>query len=164
MEHAEDGMRIRNVSDLLLGTALLLIAAFLYHETYFFREVHSFSFGPRIFPRVILGITGFCSVILILQSLTLGETRAEAKRESKPESRNLPVLIMRVGMLALLLLYAATLRLVGYVPGTIAFLFLTMLLLGVRTPKYVLLYAVISVISAFSLSYIFGTLLRLFLP
>ena len=156
-------MRIRNMSDFLLGTALLLIAAFLYHETYFFRQVHSFSFGPRVFPRVVLGITVFFSFILILQSLTFGGTSEETKQDGKGEI-DFSVLAMRVGLIALLGVYIATVSTVGYVPGTIAFLFLAMLLLGKRTPKHLLLYAVIAIIFSNALAYIFGTLLRFFLP
>ena len=156
-------MRIRNMSDFLLGTALLLIAAFLYHETYFFREVHSFSFGPRVFPRVVLGITGLYSFILILQSLAFGGTSEETKQEDKGEI-DFSVLAMRVGLIILLGVYIATVSTVGYVLGTFAFLFLAMLLLGKRTPKHLLLYAVIAIIFSNALAYIFGTLLRFFLP
>jgi len=151
------------MSDFLLGSALLLISAFLYHETYFFREVHSFSFGPRIFPRVVLGITGFFSCIMVLQSLAFGGTGEKAKQECKREM-DLPVQAMRFGLIALLGVYVATLSMVGYVPGTIVFLFLAMLLLGKRTPKHLLLYAAISIVFTNVLAYIFGTLLRFFLP
>ena len=156
-------MHVRNMNDLIMGVALLLISAFLFYDTFLFREVHSFSFGPRVFPRIMLGITGFCSVIMILQSITLGGGSAAGKSATKSEP-DPSVLIMRVGMIVLLVVYIATLPVVGYLPGTIAFLFLTMFLLGVRKPKWVAIYAVIAGISAFLLQYIFGTLLRFFLP
>ena len=157
-------IRIRNINNCILGTVLLLLAAFLFHETYFFREVHSFSFGPRIFPRVILGLIGLCSCIMILQSLTFEEKPAEKKQEEDKNGFDLSVFAMRVGMIALLVIYIAVLPIVGYLPGSIVFLFLTMLLLGERTLKHVALYAVVSVVTTFTLSYIFGTLLRFFLP
>ena len=157
-------MRISNMNDCLLGTTLLLISAFLFHETYFFREVHSFSFGPRVFPRIILGIIGLCSCVMILQSVAFGENIAGKKLEEDASKIDRHVFIMRASMIALLALYVATLPMLGYVPGSIGFLFLSMLFLGVRTLKHVALYAVISVIAAFTFSYIFGTLLRFFLP
>lgn len=157
-------MRIRNMNDCLLGTALLLITAFLFHETYFFRDVYSFSFGPRIFPRIILGCIGLCSFILILQSLAFEERTAEKKRKEGKRASTLPIFTMRSGLITLLALYVAVLPVVGYVPGSIAYLFLTMLLLGERTPKRMLVYAAVSVIVTFTLAYIFGTLLRFFLP
>lgn len=156
-------MRLRNMNDLIMGLALLLISAFMFYDTFLFREVHSFSFGPRVFPRIILGITGFCSLVLILQSIAFGGQKAEAKQKSG-RSLNWPVFIMRFGMIGLLILYIVALPLVGYLPGTIAFLFLTMLLLGIRKPKSIMIYAAISVVVAFTLQYIFGTLLRFFLP
>ncbi|MDR3363122.1 MAG: tripartite tricarboxylate transporter TctB family protein [Desulfovibrio sp.] len=154
-------MHIRNKNDCIMGAGLLLLAILLYHETYSFREVYSFSFGPRVFPRIILGIIGFCSFILILQSITL--SGADQKQQKK-HTIDTSVLAMRAGMILLLILYIIALPLAGYVPCTSVFLFLTMLLLGVRTRKLIAIYAAISLIVAASLQYIFGTLLKFFLP
>ncbi len=155
-------MRVRNMNDLMLGIALLLVAAFLFQETFFFPPVQSFSFGPRVLPRIILGVIGFCSLLLIVQNLAFDGKSPEKKGTGR--TIDMPVLVMRFGMIFLLVTYVAVLPLVGYLPGTCVFLFLTMLLLGLRTPKHLALYAVVSVIVAFSLQYIFGTLLRFFLP
>ena len=156
-------MRIRNMNDCITGTVLLLLSAFLFHETWFFREVHSFSFGPRVFPRIILGITGICAFVLLLQNLSFGE-KATGERQKVKGNANFSVFGIRLGLIALLSLYATALPLVGYLPCTIAFLFLTMLFLGIRKPKAVLLYAVVSSVFACALFYIFSTLLRFFLP
>ena len=45
-------MHIRKRSDCILAVLLFLGAVFFYYETYQIREVFSYSFGPRVFPRI----------------------------------------------------------------------------------------------------------------
>lgn len=48
-------MYIRNRGDGALAAIFFLGSIFLFCETWQIREIFSYSFGPRVFPRIILG-------------------------------------------------------------------------------------------------------------
>ena len=65
---------------------------------------------------------------------------------------------------ALLLAYLLVLPWAGYLAATIPFLFCSMLFLGPRAPKNIVTYAVLSTGMSLLLKFIFGNLLKFFLP
>ena len=157
-------MQIKRASDCIFSLFLILMSLYLYYETYFFRDIFSFSFGPRIFPRIILILTMLCSLALLLQNISFsqeGNTTPEFNEKAKNATS---ILKIRVGIVALLVFYIICLPYVGYFSATVAFLMLSMLSLGVRTKKSILGYAIISVVITGALQFIFGTLLKFFLP
>jgi hypothetical protein len=158
----EVAVHIRNKKDFIIGACFFLFAVFLFYETFFFRPVQSFSFGPRVFPRIILALTGVCALAIACRNLSFSPATGDAQTKRPDPGKK--VLFMQAGLVLLLILYVASLRLLGYLPATILFLVLTMLLLGTRTLKWLAVYVATAVIVALSMQYIFGTLLRFFLP
>lgn len=172
-------MHIRNRGDGALAAILFLGSVFLFYETWQIREIFSYSFGPRVFPRIILGLMALLSACLFAQSLGPGQPpghgrgqacdhasqRAAApsrkRDETGPASREA---LLRAGLIILLSAYIVALPYVGYTAATMPFLFAGMVFLGRRVPKALLLYAVLSVGITLLLKFIFGTLLKFFLP
>lgn len=157
-------MIIKKRNDFALAVVFLLGSAFLYQQTYLIRKVMVFSLGPLVFPRFLLGSIFVLALCMLFQSIDFhaaaGAAPAGAPRT--PDQRKATVL--RLSLIGLLLAYLLALPYVGYVVSTILFLFLGMMLLGHRTPKQLALYAAIAVALTLSLQYVFGTLLKLFLP
>ena len=157
---------------------------FLFYETWQIRDIFSYSFGPRVFPRIILGCMALLSACLFVQSLGPGPSPhdAQAQIPARPSNRNgnltaahsrntaetdrscREALRLRAGMIILLLAYIIALPYVGYAAATMPFLFAGMVFLGRRGVQQVLLYAVLSVGMTLLLKFIFGTLLKFFLP
>lgn len=172
-------MHIRNRGDGALAAVLFTGSVFLFYETWQIREIFSYSFGPRVFPRIILGLMALLSACLFVQSLGPGQppgysrgqasehvsTRASTQNQKRAQTgRFSPEVLLRAGMITLLLAYIIALPYVGYAAATMPFLFAGMIFLGRRGPKALLLYAVLSVGMTLSLKFIFGTLLKFFLP
>ncbi len=153
-------MRIRKYNDFFLALLLLLGAGFFYCQTWFIREVMSFSMGPLIFPRVILALIALLSLAVMAQSVDF--SGAAAGRPEAPS--RLSFCPERAATIGLLIAYVLVLPHLGYRTATIAFLILCMLLLGKRTPAAAAGYAALSAGVALSLEYVFGRLLQLFLP
>jgi hypothetical protein len=66
--------------------------------------------------------------------------------------------------MGMLLAYLCALPRLGYVPSTTAFVFVTILMLGPKTKKDVAIALGVALCVAFLLEYIFGSVLKLFLP
>ncbi|WP_302736613.1 tripartite tricarboxylate transporter TctB family protein [uncultured Desulfovibrio sp.] len=156
-------MHIRKRSDCILAVLLFLGAVFFYYETYQIREVFSYSFGPRVFPRIILGLTALLAACLFVQSLGTVPV-AHCAEEAKDPRASRQGLWLRGGVVALLLAYLLVLPWAGYLAATIPFLFCSMLFLGPRAPKNIVTYAVLSTGMSLLLKFIFGNLLKFFLP
>ncbi len=156
-------MHIRKRSDCLLAVIIFLGAVFFYYETYQIREVFSYSFGPRVFPRIVLALTALLAVCLFIQSLGTAPAAHGAKEAGEPHAFR-QGLRLRGGVTLLLLAYLLALPWAGYLAATIPFLFCCMLFLGPRRPKNILLYASLAAGMSLLLKFIFGTLLKFFLP
>lgn len=165
-------MQIRNRGDAALAALLFFGSVFLFCQTWQIREIFSYSFGPRVFPRIILGLTALLSACLFAQSLgpgaspgpvlDRGAAHSRKQAETGPDVREAARL--RAGLILLLLAYILALPYAGYAGATMPFLFAGMAFLGRRHVKAVALYAVLSVGMTLLLKFIFGTLLKFFLP
>lgn len=169
-------MYIRNRGDGALAAIFFLGSIFLFCETWQIREIFSYSFGPRVFPRIILGGMALFSACLFVQSLGAGPspdhalnsaegrpvnrtpnqaaTQSRNRREAERTCRE--TLRLRAGMIILLLAYIIALPHAGYAAATMPFLFASMVFLGRRGIKEVLLYAALSVGMTVLLKFIFG--------
>lgn len=159
-------MYIKNRNDCFLGIAILIFSAFFYHETYNIKAVFSYSLGPTIFPRIILFLIGLLSIFLVFQSI-------EVKKNGECSNASIPKAVffdlsrsnlLRIATFSLLLLYLLLLPILGYVVATIPFLFICMTLLGPKNAKSIAMYALISVSTCLFLQFLFGKVLKFFLP
>lgn len=156
-------MTIKKRNDFILATVFLLGSVFFYGQTYEIREVMYFSLGPLVFPRIVLGIMFVLSASMLIQNVEFRRS-AEPRAKTDKAPWNAKATWLRLGLIGLLLAYLVTLPYLGYTGTTIAFLFLGMSLLGVRTVKSLAVYAALAVIVTLSLQYLFGHVLKLFLP
>lgn len=156
-------MTIKKPLDLCTGIALLLGGLFMFMET-FAIPGSNMALGPRIFPQVLYGAIIVLSLVMVGQSLALGP--AETPNQAGPaDPAERETMWLQWAYIAALFIYIAIMPLIGYGIATFGFCFVLMTLLGERrTLKSLCVYAALSGITAWSLVYIFGTLLRLFLP
>lgn len=150
-------MKIKT-NDFVMALLLLAVSGVLYQQTTLVNTTVSYALGPVFFPRVLIGILAVLSAALLIQSVR-GGGAAAAKKDAEPGT-----LVYRWGLVALIVAYLLLLPLLGYVPATILFLMGGMCLLGSRTPRSLVVYTVVSAAVTFGLQFIFGHLLKLFLP
>ena len=156
-------MTIKKRNDFILAIVFLLGSVFFYAQTYEIREIMFFSLGPLVFPRIVLGVMFVLSACMLIQNVAFGgNAEPQAKAEKRPW--DVKTTCLRLSLIGLMLAYLIALPYLGYTGTTIVFLFLGMLLLGKRTAKSMAAYVVLSVVVTLSLQYLFGNVLKLFLP
>ncbi|WP_461208602.1 tripartite tricarboxylate transporter TctB family protein [Desulfocurvus sp. DL9XJH121] len=160
--------------DFCVAVVLLIVSGVLYAETIPLSQSISHALGPAFFPRILIFLIAFLSIVLIVQSFRKRPQGAEAdagaacpaapKDPQEKFAERRKTLFMQFVFVVLLLAYLVLLPVLSYVPCTLLFLFVSMLFLGARTKKRVAIYAVVSVVVTYGLQFIFGTMLHLFLP
>ena len=160
-------MHIRNKKDCVFGVCIFLGAVFFYYQTYFFQKVQSFSIGPAAFPRLVLGGLILLSAVMIVQSLGFGAKAPEQEKSEKPaaaEGWDLKSFITQASFIGLIIVYILLLPVLGYIPATVLFLFVAMMMLGKRSPRRAVIYAIVSAGVTLVMKFVFQDLLLLFLP
>lgn len=153
-------MRVK-IGDLIMGVALLGFSIALYIQTGNIDTTMIYALGPVFFPKLLIYILGFLSLLLTYQSVDFTGRKNWCK---STRTVDLNTVLLRWLLVGLVLLYLFLLPLVGYVLVTMPFLFLAMCLLGPLKPKNLIIYGITSVAVTLGLQYIFATLLKLFLP
>lgn len=157
-------MVIKKRNEFILAVLFMLWSGFFYQQTYAIRKVMAFSLGPLVFPRIILGVMFVLSLCLLFQNIGFGATEPASTPKIAKSAAQRQATVFRLALVGLLFVYLLALPHAGYVPSTMAFLFLGMALLGLRTPRQLAMYAVISAAVTLALQFLFGSLLKLFLP
>lgn len=154
-----------NTKDLLFSLFLLSVCILFYQQAGDIKNVTGgiiiWDVGPAFFPKIVSVIGSILAIVYFFQSLFFGADTADSKEKEVEKTSGLK---LQVGTLVLLLLYIYTLPRIGYVQATVPFVFLGMFFLGPKSFKNCATYLVFSVITTFSLWYLFGQLLKLFLP
>ena len=156
-------MSIRDKKDFYASLVLLLVCSLLLRSLSTINVSIEYALGPIFFPRIVLGVILVMAAILFLKSIKFEAMPSTAKcaEPKKP----LPIEVFyQLGTVGLLALYLFFLPIFGYVPSTIVFLFITILMLGPKTKKGIAIYLVVAMTVAFLLHYIFASVLKLFLP
>ena len=114
-----------------MGSCLLLFSITFYLLTYHFSgfplEKVTGDVGPRFFPRLFLAALAFESICLILSSAKSLQKLSNVQELQIKHFHGLPFI-----MLAAFMLYIGLTFLAGYILATIAFMILSIYLLGVR--------------------------------
>jgi hypothetical protein len=158
-------MSIRNKEDFGCAIFLLALSALLYYGTSIITVHFLVAGGPVFFPRAIIYVLAFLSLILLVRSIDFsGKAKGAcdaAKTEKQPIAKTT---FLQIGLIGLLVLYLTILPHIGYLYATTAFIFAAILLLGPTSKKHIAVYAIVSLTTAFSLQYLFGSVFKLFLP
>lgn len=149
-------MKTKHV-DMITSVILILLMAFFWSESNKVPIPKFTDVGSAFFPRVVFIITAFLSVLLFLTSLFSKSDKKEPKEELKD-------ILLRWGAFATVVAYVILLPILGYVWATLIFMMALMLLLGKRTAKTLPVYAVVTLVTTFGVQYIFGNVMKLFLP
>jgi hypothetical protein len=153
-------MRIKT-GDFFMALGLLALSAALYHQSGEIDTTMIYALGPVFFPKLLIGILAALSLVLLWQSVDIKGNKgwcASARTGSAHAA------VLRWSLVGLVILYLVALPLAGYLLATIPFLFAGMCLLGPLKPRNLAIYGVTSLLVTFGLQFIFGTLLKLFLP
>lgn len=121
--------------DRALALALLLIVAVMWVESGSIAPPTSWqTYGSALFPRILLGVIGLLSLIILVRSLLVKVPKRVGLRQRIHEwfksRRTIVALFLLFG------LYAALLPLVGYIAATVSFLVASLaLLMGTNTRR-----------------------------
>ena len=155
-------MNIKKPLDFATGLFLLLGGLFMFNQTFAIHQMKEIALGATFFPRILLTVIIILSIVMIFQSLGKGaKVKAFDRGELTQEKEGI---LLQWTFMGSLFLYILIMPLLGYLVATFLFSFGAMALLGKRTKKEFLIYAGASAITSYSLMYIFGTVLGLFLP
>ena len=117
--------------DFLMGLLFLGFAVVFYVLTYYFQgqEIleQATDVGPTFLPRILLAALGIQAVCLIAYSMVRKRKPSAEGHDLKPLWQARPVL-----MFATFFVYTYLATILGYVVSTLAFLILSLFLLGVR--------------------------------
>jgi hypothetical protein len=158
-------MIVKNRGDLISSVVVLAGVGILFHQSTLIEVTTEHAGGPNFFPRILMGILSVLALILALRSVSPAEGPAAAATPSDKKSVfKLTTFKLQLSLICFLFLYLAAMPFIGYAPGTALFLTSSMYLLGDRSLKNLVAYAVLAVVVTGLLNYIFGHLLHLFLP
>lgn len=143
-------MSTNGLGDRIAALVLLALAMFVIIDgSSFPAPVQPLDPGIAAFPQMTAGLLGALALVLLLRP-----------EDGEPLPRGVPA-VRLLGTVTLLLIYALTLDVVGFVISTTFFLLATLLLIGVRRTVVV---ALISVGVSLGLFYLFRVVLGVSLP
>lgn len=152
-------MRV-NRSDLAISVLVIGVLALLYRESNNMPKLAFTDLGPAFFPRIVFGATALLCVILLAQSFRGRNTG----RQAAPDKPVPGTSWLKWGSFTLFVAYVALLPKMGYLWSTVTFLIVMMWLLGPRKISVVPTILSVAVITTLGVRYVFGTVLKLFLP
>lgn len=153
-------MRALN-KDAVIAVLLFAIAALFFWETYNIPQFEYASIGSEVWPRIILVPLFVLCVVYFFQSLRRG---AAATSETAPVGNIL--MRYRNPILSFVIFFAFlyTVDYLGMLIGGSLLVFALLTVLGHRTPKFLLLHAVIAIVSVGAVWSLFTFALRVYLP
>lgn len=147
--------------DTAIAVLLFAIAALFFWETYNIPQFEYASIGSEVWPRIILVPLFVLCAIYFFQSLRRGAATADetpATGSILVRYRN-PILSFLIFFLFLL-----TVDYLGMLIGGSLLVFALLTVLGHRSPKFLLLHAVIAIVSVGAVWSLFTFALRVYLP
>lgn len=149
------GGRVK-LADVISGMTGILIGAYVFIKCQSYPEDVVMKIGPAFFPEILAGGLIVFSALLILQAL-LGKSIGDFQKLSIREKGTQRVLLS----LAVMIVYCAILKPVGFIIATIPFIMFFMFLLGNRK---ILQYVWVPVAITMAVYLVFEKLLVLSLP
>jgi putative tricarboxylic transport membrane protein len=143
-------------ADIISGTIGILIGAYVFIKCQSYPEDFVMKIGPAFFPEILAGGLIVFSALLILQAL-LGKSIGDFQKLSIREKGAQRILLS----IAVMIVYCAVLKPVGFIIATIPFIMFFMFLLGNRKK---LQFVWVPVAITFSVYFVFEKLLVLSLP
>jgi hypothetical protein len=156
----EPSMQINR--DTIVAIILLLICGVLAQQSFEIREPGYGQMSPAVWPRAVVGVLSFLSLIYLVQSIRQGpDAPAEGPRgvvAFVAHWRNV------FWCFALFLLYLLTMPVLGMLIGGSMFVFLLLNALGGWSPRLMALHAVIALVTIGGMWGLFTFGLKVFLP
>lgn len=159
----------RITSDVVIAIGLLVFCGVFFWASFDIREPDYGTLPPSAWPRVILGVLSFLSLIYLVQSLR--QAPQDTDRADAPESARAPGLTgwfahwrNVIACFVLFFAYLASLPVLGMLIGGILFVFLLLTVLGGWAPKQLLLHAVIATVAIGAMWSLFTFGLGVLLP
>lgn len=145
--------------DTIVAVILLLFCGVFYAASFQIEKTTYATIGAAVWPRLILAVMFALSTVYFVQSVRKG--RSEAREPAAGFfSRYRNAILSYILFLAFLL----TLDVLGMLLGGIAFVFLTLTLLGERSPKSLAVHMFAAVVSVGVMWAIFTFALKVILP
>lgn len=149
---------MKKYGDLICGTLCAVIAAAVLVMSIQIGQKESASIGADFVPKIASVIMLIFSVVLMVRGWKASQSYEEKKAEYPS---NLPGILI---MIAALVLYAATLKTVGFLLTTVIFLFLAIVLMSRKEETHYVLFIVISVAATLAIYLIFTRFFSIRLP
>lgn len=164
--------------DAAMGLLFIAIAIGAYAASFTIREMVDIRIGPRFVPRLTTVVLAALSGVLIVQSVlvrrklaakvgsAVAAEAAAVASKTEEEAAGREVVNQRAVFwtIVLLVLYVSLLGMLGFVLTTTVYLFLQFLILTPKEKRSWWLAALIAVVVAVSVNYIFVRWFRLMLP
>lgn len=147
--------------DTICAILFLMICGGLYYSSLDIREPDYGQLSPATWPRVIIGVMGFLSMVFLFQSLTKGPDTPNPDAP-KGFSEFLSYWRNVIWCFVLFGVYLLAMPYVGILVGGLSFVFLLLTALG--GPRASLLHAVIAIVSVGGMWSLFTFALRVNLP
>jgi len=144
-------------ADIIIGALLLAMALTAYISSGAFAR-EELNFGPQFFPRLLSCFMGPLSVILIVRGI-----RIQWRNHSPSKPHNVGLKNKRLALITFitLVLYAAGIPILGYIPATLMFISVAIVMLGERRPLRIAIWAICV---TFALYFVFQRILNVPLP
>lgn len=145
--------------DTIVAIFLLLFCGAFYAASFQIEKTTYATIGAEVWPSLILALLFVLSAIYLFQSVRQGPGD-----EARPEAGFLARYRNAILCYVLFLAFLLTLDVLGMLLGGIAFVFLTLSVLGERTPRQLGIHAIVAVVSVGAMWAIFNFALRVILP
>ncbi len=158
-------MRYMN-RDAWLAVFLLLFTGFMFWASFDIREPDYGVLAPSVWPRVILALFGFLSVIFLVQSLRAGPGAAVEGEEDRPSSVKGYLAYWRNPIICfgLFAAYLALLPVLGMLLDGMAFVFVLLCALGGWSARDMAIHAAVAVVTVGGMWSLFTFGLNVLLP
>ena len=145
--------------DLASGVFLFLISIVLYVGAMNVKTLEVSTFGSGFFPKIVAILLALTSLPIILGGIKQAKTDGEEVRAAgNPRWKAV------VATFVLMMAYAALLPYIGFIITTAVYLFLQINILSEDRHRRQILFAVISLVSAVVIFYLFVKVFNLMLP
>lgn len=151
--------------EVLLGAATILFCAALFYEAALIPDYGFAQVGADVWPKIILGVV---SVLALLQ-MVQGFYRPQATPASQAGQRNpreswLFRAFVPFTVFAAVVLFAVFVPYIGFMLSGLIMVFMLLSIIGQKSPRTLLIHAVISVVSVLCVTVFFSEVMGVLLP
>ena len=153
----------------LIGIGLLLFSVAYYWGSFQIktRNILGSSYGPELLPRIYGGALVVLSILLIISDLIKAskEKNAEGEAQDSEKARANRIAILRIiGTILLVLIYIAAIVPVGFLISSACYMMLQLLMICPKGKFNYLKFAIVSVVAAILIEYLFMSVFSVPLP